>query len=65
MIPVAAEKIDHVESSYAYSSTGFGLSRLEKAVDALQGAVGNLALKPAQHSAPIVHEGVGDFEQRR
>lgn len=44
-------------------TTGFGLGGLQKAVESLQDTVGNLALEPAEHAAPVIHEAVGDLDE--
>jgi len=46
-------------------ATGFGLGGLKEAIEALQDAVGDLALEPAEHAIPMIHDGVGDLDQGR
>ena len=37
---------------------GFRLGGLDEAVEAFQNPVGDLALEPAEHTIPMVHDGV-------
>ena len=46
-------------------ASGFRLGGLQKAVESLQDAVGNVALEPAEHAIPMIHEGVGDLDHGR
>ena len=42
-----------------------GLGGLDEAVEALQNAIGDLALEPAEHPVPVIHDGVGDLDHWR
>ena len=46
-------------------ASGFGLGGLNEAIEAFQNPVGDLALEPAKHAIPMIHDGVGDLDHWR
>ena len=42
-----------------------GLGGLDEAVEAFENAVVDLALEPAEHAVPVIHDGVGDLDDWR
>jgi len=39
-----------------------GPGGLDEAVEAFRNPVGDLALEPAQHAIPVIHDGVGNLD---
>ena len=64
-VELAGEQIDHgLEVSRGAVAAGFGLGRLDQAVDALDQPVGDLAVEPTQDAVPVALDGACGLDHR-